>query len=331
VLSALPAEVPSGLIYADRMAPGISRHATKDGFSYRDAEGKAIKDDKTLARIKALVIPPAWADVWICPSPRGHIQATGKDKRGRLQYRYHAKWRESRDGAKYDRMSDFGKKLPALRAQVNHDLAKRGLPQEKVLAAVVRLLELTLIRVGNEEYAKTNKSFGLTTFRDKHVSFTGAGAVFEFRGKSGVEHRTGFKDRRLARIVKACQDLPGQRLFQYVDADGVRHGVTSADVNFYIQAGMGEDFSAKDFRTWWGGLAAMHVFEEAGKPSSDMQAKAMVREGVKQVSQLLGNTPAVCRKCYIHPAVIRAYESGRLTRPRAGADPERRLLKILAL
>jgi DNA topoisomerase-1 len=318
-----------GLNYVDRFDPGIRRKAAKSGFSYVAPDGRPVKDAATLDRIKALVLPPAWTDVWICTDPQGHIQATGRDAKGRLQYRYHADWRTSQDRAKYDRMIDFGQKLPRLREHLAKDLARRGLPWERVLAAVVSLLELTLIRVGNDAYAKENKSFGLTTLRKRHAVLGRTGAVFEFKGKSGVKHKTGFKDARLARVVRACDDLPGQRLFQYVDEEGARRAVTSADVNLYIQDAMGDDFSAKDFRTWAGGLLAAEFLEAAEPAQSKGQAERTVRECVKAVSRLLGNTPAVCRACYIHPAVIEAYRAGTLARPRAGADPEKRLIRLL--
>jgi len=321
---------PAGrLHYSDPLEPGITRKASARGFSYRHPDGSPVEDEMTLARIKALVIPPAWENVWICEDPDGHIQAIGRDARGRKQYRYHTRWRETRDRSKYDKMVAFGKALPKLRARVEADLALRGLPREKVLAAIVKLLELTLIRIGNDSYAKENKSFGLTTLRKRHAILTGAGAVFEFRGKSGVKHKTGFRDRKLARVIAACEDLPGQRLFQYIDENGERRAVGSSDVNAYIHEAMGEAFSAKDFRTWAGALAAARYFEDLGPPSSPTQAAAAVRECVAQVARLLGNTPAVCRKCYIHPAVIDAYQAGALTKPRAGANPEARLIKLL--
>lgn len=320
---------PQGLIYVDQLEPGITRKPTSSGFTYKTPLGESIDDAATLARIKALVIPPAWTDVWISPDPQGHIQAVGRDLKGRKQYRYHTDWRTSRDARKYGRMIAFGRALPKLRQRVEADLALRGLPRDKVLAAVVRIMELTLIRVGNDVYARKNKSFGLTTLRKRHAVLAGAGAVFEFRGKSGVKHQTGFRDPRLARILRACQDLPGQRLFQYVDDDGHRHSVGSSDVNAYIHETIGNDFSAKDFRTWAGALAAADFFDEAGPATSPTQAKAMVRECVKAVAQRLGNTPAVCRACYIHPAVIEAYETGALKKPRAGVDPERRLIRLL--
>jgi DNA topoisomerase-1 len=323
------ARLENGLRYSDPLEPGIRRVSAGSGFSYRDPGGRAVKDEPTLARIKALAIPPAWSDVWICPDPRGHIQAIGRDAKGRKQYRYHADWRKSRDASKYDRMIDFGRTLPKLRRKVEADLALRGLPREKVLAAIVRLLELTLIRVGNDAYAKENKSYGLTTLRKRHTLLTGTGAIFEFKGKSGVKHKTGFRDRKLARVVGALQDLPGQRLFQYVDESGETHALGSAEVNAYIRDAMGQDFSAKDFRTWAGGLAAAEYFEGLGPPTSATQAKAAVRECVTRVARRLGNTPTVCRACYIHPAVIEAYEAGALLPGRANSDPERRLIKLL--
>jgi len=291
---------------------GITRVANAGGFSYRDGDGRPVKDPKTLARIAALVIPPAWTQVWICPTARGHIQATGRDQRGRKQYRYHDRWRQTRDEAKYGRLIAFGRALPRLRAQVEADLALRGLPRDKVLAAVVRVMELTLIRVGNVKYAKTNKSFGLTTLRDHHARISGGRAVFEFRGKSGKVHTTGFQDRRLARVVKACQDVPGQRLFQYLDEDGQRRAVESSDVNTYIRQAMGEDFSAKDFRTWAGTLSAARGLVAQPPAADAAEAKRKVAQTVKAVAALLGNTAAVCRGSYIHPLVLESYERGVL-------------------
>jgi DNA topoisomerase I len=325
----LDAADTADLSYVSDQEPGISRRATARGFTYLDPDGKRVSDPETLDRIRKLAIPPAWTKVWICPDPAGHIQAVGRDAKGRKQYRYHPHWRAARDASKYDKMIAFGRALPRLHERIEADLALSGLPREKVLAAVVRLLELTLIRVGNDAYAKANKSFGLTTLRKRHVDLVGSGAVFEFKGKSGVAHRTGFRDRRLARVVAACQELPGQRLFQYLDEDGERRAVGSAEVNAYIRDCIGEDFSAKDFRTWAGTLSALEYFDEAERPQSAGQAKAMVQECVKVVSRRLGNTPAVCRACYIHPAVIEAFEAGELSRPRAGADPGRRLIRLL--
>lgn len=303
---------PGGLSYVNDDDPGLARVATKSGFSYRDPMGRPVKDEAALARIRALAIPPAWTDVWICPSPRGHIQATGRDQKGRKQYRYHPDFRQVQDGAKFERMIGFGRALPRLRARVQRDLARRGLPREKVLAAVVRLMELTLIRVGNEAYARANRSFGLTTLRDRHASISTGGATFEFRGKSGKVHVTGFRDRRLARIVKACQDLPGQRLFQYQEPDGQRRAVESADVNAYIRDAMGADYSAKDFRTWAGTLAAAQGLVSKGKAADAAEARRHVVTCVKAVAALLGNTAAVCRGSYIHPLVLEAYERGVL-------------------
>ena len=305
-------DLAAGLIYVNDHDPGLSRISTAAAFGYRDAEGRPVKDEKTLARIRALVIPPAWTQVWICPSPRGHIQATGRDARGRKQYRYHPDWSQARGGAKFSRLIAFGRALPRLRARVEADLSRRGLPREKVLAAVVRLMELTLIRVGNEEYAKTNKSFGLTTLRDRHAKVTTSGAVFEFRGKSGKVHTTGIRDRRLARIIKSCQDIPGQRLFQYLDDDGERRSVESVDVNAYIREAMGDDFSAKDFRTWAGTLSAARGLVEQPPSTSAAEAKRHVALTVKAVAALLGNTAAVCRGSYIHPLILEAYERGAL-------------------
>ena len=277
-----------GLVYVNDHDPGLSRIGAPNAFRYRDAAGRPVKDEATLSRIGALVIPPAWTSVWICPDPHGHIQATGRA-------------------------------LPRLRARVEADLSKRGLPREKVLAAVVRLMELTLIRVGNEEYAKTNKSFGLTTLRDRHAKITGGGATFEFRGKSGKLHSTRFQDRRLARIVKSCQDIPGQRLFQYLDDDGERHSIESADVNAYIREAMGEDFSAKDFRTWAGTLSAARGLIEQPPSATAGEAKRQVAVTVKAVAALLGNTAAVCRGSYIHPLILEAYERGALPLKRGGS------------
>jgi DNA topoisomerase-1 len=303
---------PPHLTYVNDDDPGIRRSLDKDGFAYHDPDGRAVRDAAALDRIRALAIPPAWTDVWICPSADGHIQATGRDQKGRKQYRYHDAWRRDRDGLKFGRMIAFGRALPRLRARVEADLARRGLPREKVIAAVVRLMELTLIRVGNEEYAQANKSFGLTTLRDRHARLSSVGGTFQFKGKSGKVHQTGFRDRRLARIVKACQDIPGQRLFQYHDENGQRRAVESADVNAYIRAAIGEGFSAKDFRTWAGTLAAAQALCQRPKAASSTEARHHVSACVKAVAGLLGNTAAVCRGSYIHPLVLEAYEQGVL-------------------
>ncbi|KQZ02790.1 DNA topoisomerase [Caulobacter sp. Root1455] len=318
------------LAYVNDQEQGIRRLRHGKGFSYVDEDGRPVKDEATLARIKALVIPPAWTCVWICPDPNGHIQAVGRDQKNRKQYRYHPDWRADRDARKYDRMAAFGRALPRLRRRVAADLSRRGLPREKVLAAVVSLLELTLIRVGNDEYAKTNKSFGLTTLQKRHLKLAGGGAVFEFKGKSGKMHRTGFRDRRLARIVAACQDLRGQRLFQYLDEDGQRRAVESSDVNDYIRAACGDDFSAKDFRTWYGSLAALEALSMSPKPETKTEARRTLNTCVKAVAGLLGNTPAVCRAAYIHPKVLEAFETSRLPRRRA-SSPRARELALLKL
>jgi len=307
--------LPEGLSYVIDQDPGLRRKKARgQGFNYFDADARPVTDEKTLDRIHALAIPPAWTDVWICPKPGGHIQAVGRDQRGRKQYRYHPRWRETRDSSKYDRLIAFGRALPRLRRRVDEDLARRGLPREKVLAAVIRVMEATLIRVGNEEYARHNRSFGLTTLRDRHVKIGGAKAAFEFRGKSGKVHTTGFNDRRLARIVKACQDLPGQRLFQYLDDEGRRCAVESADVNAYIREALGDDFSAKDFRTWAGTVAAAQAL--TSPECADLTAaKRNLNTCVKAVAVLLGNTAAVARSAYIHPAILDAYAEGKLDLP----------------
>ncbi|MDQ3044542.1 MAG: DNA topoisomerase IB, partial [Chloroflexota bacterium] len=272
--------------------------------------GAPVRDHSDLNRIKALAIPPAWTDVWICPSPRGHIQATGRDAKGRKQYRYHAKWNAARDETKYTRMLDFGRALPAIRAHVETDLSKPGMPREKVLAAVVRLLETTLVRVGNQEYAKSNRSYGLTTLRDKHVAIEGATMRFQFRGKSGVEHEVDVRDRRIAKIVKRCQELPGQELFQYVDDTGDRQSVGSGDVNDYLREITGKEFTAKDVRTWAGTVLAAQALRDFDAFDSEAQAKRNIVNAIEAVASRLGNTSAVCRKCYVHPAVLDAYLTG---------------------
>ncbi|WP_240621538.1 DNA topoisomerase IB [Caulobacter zeae] len=320
------------LAYVNDQEQGLTRLGKPGRFAYADADGRPIKDAATLERIRALAIPPAWTSVWICPDPNGHIQAVGRDQKGRKQYRYHPDWRADRDARKYERMAAFGRALPRLRKRVEADLSRRGLPREKVLAAVVRLLELTLIRVGNDEYARTNKSFGLTTMQKRHLKLAGGGAVFEFRGKSGKVHRTGFRDQRLARIVRACQDLRGQRLFQYLGEDGQRRTIESHDVNDYIRAVAGEDFSAKDFRTWYGSLAALEALSQQPAPATKTEAKKALNLCIKAVAGLLGNTPAVCRAAYIHPRVLEAFEASALTRRRARSARARELalLRLVA-
>jgi DNA topoisomerase-1 len=283
---------------------------TKHRVHYVGPDGRTVHDRATLERIRALVIPPAWTGVWICPYPNGHLQATGRDARGRKQYRYHNRWREVRDEVKYGRLIAFAQALPRIRQQTDRDLARPGLPREKVLAAVVQLLEKTLIRVGNEEYARENGSFGLTTMKDGHAKIRGGKVRFEFRGKSGVEHAIDLEDRRLARIVKACRDLPGYELFQYVDAAGKRQVVDSADVNAYLRDITGEDFTAKDFRTWAGTVLAAQALAAVAAFKSNREAKRNVVQAIESVAKRLGNTKAVCRKCYIHPAILDAYMDG---------------------
>ncbi len=310
----------AGLTYVDDSEPGFTRRRSGKGWAYRDTDGKPIRDPAVVERINKLAIPPAYTDVWISPDPDGHIQATGRDEKGRKQYRYHPRWAEVRAETKYARMAAFGRALPVIRGRVETDMARRGLPKEKVVAAVVTLLERTLIRVGNDEYAKTNKSFGLTTLRDRHVKFDGAEIRFQFKGKSGVKHSTGLRDRRLARVVKACQDVPGQRLFQYVDEDGRHQGIESADVNAYLREVTGENFTAKDFRTWAGTTAAAKALAMQDAPETERQAKAALNLCVKATAGLLGNTPAVCRSSYIHPEVLKAFQEHRL--PKSFAETE---------
>lgn len=306
------AAISAGLVYVSDSEPGITRRRAGKGFSYRDPDGKAVKDRETLDRIRSLAIPPAYTDVWICADPNGHIQATGRDARGRKQYRYHPRFREARDSTKYERMLDFAAALPALRARVDEDMSRRGMPREKVLATVVHLLETTMIRVGNADYAKQNKSHGLTTLNDRHVKVDGAQIRFRFKGKSGKEWDLGIRDRRVARIVKASQDLPGQHLFQYLDDEGERRSVTSGDVNAYLREISGTDITAKDFRTWTGTVLAALALAEYEKADSQAAAKRNVREAIEQVSARLGNTPTICRKCYVHPQVIDSYLSDEL-------------------
>lgn len=303
----------AGLRYVSDARPGIQRKKSGTGFRYIGPDGKPVRDKEVLGRIRSLAIPPAWVSVWICPSANGHLQATGRDAKGRKQSRYHPRWREVRDETKYERMMLFGKALPAIRERVEHDLARPGLPREKVLATIVRLLETTFIRVGNEEYARKNKSYGLTTMREKHVDVEGSTVKFKFQGKSGVRHTIDVNDRRLARIVKRCLDLPGYELFQYLDADGEPHTVDSSDVNEYLREITGEHFTAKDFRTWAGTVLASMMLREFEAFDSQAQAKKNVIRAIEQVAARLGNTPSVCRKCYVHPAVLDCYMSGTLT------------------
>lgn len=297
----------AGLRYVGDDTPGITRRKTDRRWAYFDPKGARITDRKTIDRINTLAIPPAYTDVWICPNPRGHIQATGRDAKGRKQYRYHEKYREARDSNKYTHMLAFAETLPAIRAAVERDMAKRGLPREKVLATIVRLLEQTMIRVGNDEYSKANKSFGLTTLRDRHVDVEGSELKFRFKGKSGKSWDLKLKDRRVARIVRQSQDLPGQRLFQYLDADGERHEVTSGDVNRYLREISGQDITAKDFRTWTGTVLAALALAAAEEADSETAQKRTIKRAIEQVAATLGNTPTICRKCYVHPEVFNLY------------------------
>jgi DNA topoisomerase-1 len=302
----------AGLRYVHDGRPGIRREAAKDGFRYLDPHGVPVDDEATLKRIRALAIPPAYTDVWICPQANGHLQATGRDARGRKQYRYHAKWRTVRDEVKYERMIKFGKALPLIRKEVDRALALPGLPREKVLATIVYLLEATMMRIGNDEYARENKSYGLTTLRNRHVSIEGSEVEFRFRGKSGVWHDVKVQDRRLARIIQRSRDLPGQELFQYLDADGERHSVDSSDVNDWLRTITGEEYTAKDFRTWSGTVLAALALQEFEAFDSEAQAKKNIVRAIESVAQKLGNTPSVCRKCYVHPAVLDSYLDGTM-------------------
>ncbi len=281
----------AGLRYASDDRPGIARRRAGRGFSYRDADGRLVRDPETLDRIRRLAVPPAWTDVWICPSPNGHLQATGRDARGRKQYRYHARWRARRDDAKFERLIDFARILPRIRARVDRDLARPGLPREKVLAAVVRLLEMTLIRVGNEEYARLNRSFGLTTLRTRHARVTGTAVRFRFRGKSGRQHEVGLRDRRMAGVIRHLQDLPGQELFQYLGPDGETHDIASDDVNAYLREISGADVTAKDFRTWAGTVLAYRALRTATRESDEVAARRNVVEAVRQTADRLGQYP----------------------------------------
>jgi DNA topoisomerase-1 len=323
----------AGLTYVSDESPGIRRHRKGKGFQYVSPDGGNMDDVTALKRMKTLAIPPAWTDVWICTKAKGHIQATGRDARGRKQYRYHARWREVRDENKYDRMIAFGEALPALRQRVDDDLAQTGLPRSKVLAAVVRLLELTLIRVGNDEYARDNESFGLTTLRDRHVEVSGTTLRFRFRGKSGKNHDVELSDRRLAAVVKRCQTIPGYELFQYLDDEGQQQSIDSSDVNAYLRECTDQDFTAKDFRTWGGTVLAAKALRSSERGETDGDAKRCVVEAIKLVAKRLGNNPATCRKHYVHPTVIEAFMEGRLEKLDASSDgrssEEAALLKLL--
>jgi DNA topoisomerase-1 len=302
----------AGLRYVSDEEPGIRRKKAGKGFCYVRPGGAKVADADTLWRIKKLAIPPAWTDVWICPHANGHIQATGRDAKGRKQYRYHAAFREVRESTKYEHMMEFAQALPAIRQKIDEHMRAKGLPREKVLATVVHLLERTLIRVGNADYAKQNKSYGLTTLRDPHVKADGKELRFQFKGKSGKTWQLKVEDRRIAKIVKACQDLPGQDLFQYLDEEGQQHSVTSADVNAYLKEITGKDITAKDFRTWAGTVLAAMALSEFEGFDTQAKAKKNVRAAIERVSSSLGNTPTICRKCYVHPEVLASYMDGDL-------------------
>jgi DNA topoisomerase-1 len=297
----------AGLLYVNPGLPGIRRLGGPKQFHYQLPNGRALADKNKLARIKRLAIPPAWTNVWICPVENGHLQATGYDARGRKQYRYHRRWREARDETKYNRMIDFARVLPKIRRRIERDLKRPGLPREKVLAAIISLLESGLIRVGNDEYARENHSFGLTTMRDHHVNVRGSKIQFRFKGKSGKYHKIDLEDRRLAKIVSRCQAIPGQELFQYIGDDDKNHDVTSSDVNAYLQEITNSDFTAKDFRTWGGTVMAAVALRESEAFETKKQAKKSLLCAIEAVAQRLGNTPAICRKCYIHPHILNAY------------------------
>ena len=356
---AIVAARQAGLRHVDDRKPGLgrrvvgktrgSRGAPIPTFAIHDASGRVVRDAVTLERIRKLAIPPAWTDVWISPDPNGHLQATGRDARGRKQYRYHARWREERDSTKYARLAEFARALPALRRRIAADLRAPGLPRRKVLALVVRLLETTFIRVGNEEYARQNGSFGLTTMQDRHVDVHAGDLVFHFRGKSGVFHRIALRDRRLAGMVRRCRDLPGHELFQYLDEEGQPAAIDSADVNAYIHEAAGQAFTAKDFRTWAGTVLAALALKAAGatarRPADSGAARSIahrprrptrpthkeVVRAIEQVAARLGNTPAVCRKCYIHPHVIASYLDGTLVTEMASAGGEPRAAEAAVL
>jgi DNA topoisomerase-1 len=303
----------AGLRYTTEEHPGISRRRRGRGFTYVDQEGAPVRDEGDLRRIRELAIPPAWTDVWISPTPLGHIQATGRDARGRKQYRYHERWREVREDAKYDRLIDFAKALPRIRERVDADLARPGIPLERVLALAICILEETFMRVGNIEYARANGSFGLTTLRAKHVEVEGSRIVFRFRGKSGKDHEVDFRDRRLARVIARLEQLPGQELFRYLDDSRELRTIGSDDVNAYLREVSNEDLSAKDFRTWAGTVLAARALAELGPARNERVARKRVAQAIDVVAARLGNTRAVCRKCYVHPAILDEYAAGHLS------------------
>ena len=296
--------------------PGWTRRPSKDkeggGFDFFDTKGERVTDEDEIKRIRSLAIPPTYTDVWICPSKNGHLQATGRDAKGRKQYRYHPRWRETADANKYGRVMAFAAALPGIRQRVDTDLARPGLPREKVLATVVKLLETTLIRVGNEEYARTNKHYGLTTMRNRHVKVKGAKIAFSFRGKSGIDHTIELENPRLAKVVQRCQDLPGHDLFEYLDENEAVQRIDSADVNAYLQEISGSPFTAKDFRTWAGTVLAAMALREFETFDSEAGAKKNIVAAIERVAERLGNTPSVCRKCYVHPAILESYIDGSM-------------------
>jgi DNA topoisomerase I len=308
----LAAAATAGLRYVRDDQPGIERRRCGDGFAYVGADGKTIRNATVLDRIRALAVPPAWTNVWICPDQRGHIQATGRDAKGRKQYRYHAAWRAHRDETKFDRLQAFADVLPLIRRRTDADLEQSGLPRNKVLATIVQLLEKSLIRVGNEEYARHNQSFGLTTLRSRHVRVNGGTLRFQFRGKSGVRHSVSVNDRRLARVVKQCRDLPGQELFQYIDDAGDAQVVDSGDINGYLKEITGQDFTAKDFRTWSGTVLAATALREFELAVTKKESERNVNLAIEAVAGMLGNTRAVCRKSYVHPGIIDSYVDGTM-------------------
>ena len=331
--------VPRGLVYVSDEAPGIRRLRKGKGFSYRRPDGGVLRDAAELARIRQLAIPPAYSEVWICTAPNGHLQATGRDARGRKQYRYHPEWRLARDETKFDRLQEFGAALPRIRARVERDLGApvgQQVLRDTVIAAIVRLLDTTLMRVGNDEYARANGSFGLTTLRNRHVDVAGDALTLHFRGKSGVQHEVSVRDRRVARVVRRCQSLPGQELFRYLDAQGEAHTVGSGDVNDYLRAASGGEFTAKDFRTWHGSVHALELWRALAPEESARPTLAGTKRLLAEVAQRLGNTVAVCRKAYVHPHVLALLTGERepgvetVVPRRAGLDmPERRLLAFL--
>ena len=319
----------AGLCYVSDSAPGIGRRRRGNGFRYVHPDGRPVRDRRTLGRIRALAVPPAWGAVWICPRDDGHLQATGRDARRRKQYRYHRRWREVRDETKYGRLIPFARALPRIRRRVERDLSLPGLPREKVLATVVRLLETTLIRVGNQEYARENESFGLTTLREGQVRVRGEKLSFRFRGKSGVEHAIELNDRRLAKIVRRVQDLPGEELFQYLDEGGETRRIESADVNAYLKEISGEDFTSKDFRTWSGTLLAVRALLALGPAGSQTEGRRNIAQAIEAVAKQLGNTKAVCRKCYVHPAILDAYLEDKLGQFMRGGSGEKAISGLL--